>query len=262
MTTEANRKRIANLKFDSESQRERVAMSLAKKRAAHPSMAIPVTEKQRRLITLLADDNLSLVAAARRAGYVSKNAAKTALARPQVAHALAMRRAEVARDLKMSREKVLEGIMEAIEMAKIKAEPMTMISGWREIGRMCGFYEPTKTKVELSLNTDSILTQMSSMSDDELLKLTEASGNMLETLEESGVFTVIMENEVDDEEDEEDEPAPEPASKTANTGRKAGSGSKNTGRKDTGKTKAAAVHKNDTPKLRGRVGARGRVPKA
>ena len=73
-------------------------------------------------------------------------------------------------------------------MAKIKADPLTMIAGWREVGKMCGFYEPTKTKIEVSVQGQVLIQRLNAMSDEELLKLAEGDPNVLE-----GEVTVIEE---------------------------------------------------------------------
>jgi len=76
--------------------------------------------------------------------------------------------------------------LESIEMAKIKADPLTMIAGWREVGKMCGFYEPTKAKIEVSVQGQVLIQRLNAMSDEELLKLAEGDPNVLE-----GEVTVI-----------------------------------------------------------------------
>ena len=57
----------------------------------------------------------------------------------------------------MSRKSVMRGILEAIEMAKDQRQPGGMISGWKEIGRMCGFYEPEKREIRLSVDGRQML---------------------------------------------------------------------------------------------------------
>lgn len=71
----------------------------------------------------------------------------------------------------MSRQKVMDGLLEAVEMAKLMAEPATMVSGWREIGKMCGYYEPTKVQVDVNVSGEVSVRQLNNMSDAELLKL-------------------------------------------------------------------------------------------
>jgi hypothetical protein len=48
-----------------------------------------------------------------------------------------------------------------------------MIAGWREVGKMCGFYEPKKVDIKVSMQGQVLLQRLNSMSDKELLSLTE-----------------------------------------------------------------------------------------
>lgn len=80
-------------------------------------------------------------------------------------------RAETARDNKITRAMVIEGLKEAVDMSRMISEPAIMVAAWREIGKMCGFYEPVKIKVDLTTGGASLQTRLVSMSDADLLKL-------------------------------------------------------------------------------------------
>ena len=82
-----------------------------------------------------------------------------------------MRREEYAAASRVSKKRVVDGMLEAIEAAKLKADPAVMVAGWKEIGRLCGHYEPTKTQIEVSVNGQVMLQKMTAMSDEELLRL-------------------------------------------------------------------------------------------
>jgi phage terminase small subunit len=71
----------------------------------------------------------------------------------------------------MTRKKVMEGFLEGIEMAKLMAEPGNVIAGWREVAKMCGYYEPVKKKIDVNIKGDVVFKRMSQMSDAELLKV-------------------------------------------------------------------------------------------
>lgn len=92
---------------------------------------------------------------------------------PNVKAALAIEREAYVAQSNMTKKKVMDGLIESIEMAKLMSEPMTMISGWREVGKLCGFYEPTRHKVDISVNGAVVLEQMNALSDEELLKMIE-----------------------------------------------------------------------------------------
>lgn len=73
----------------------------------------------------------------------------------------------------MSRERVMNGLEEAIDMARTLADPQAMIAGWREVGKMCGYYAPVQVKVDVNINDNSAYARLSRMSDAELLALAE-----------------------------------------------------------------------------------------
>ena len=58
-----------------------------------------------------------------------------------------------------------------------------MIAGWREVGKMCGFYEPTRTRVEVSVNGQVMVQRLNAMTDAELLELTQQEVIDVETKE-------------------------------------------------------------------------------
>ena len=71
----------------------------------------------------------------------------------------------------MDRKKVIDMQLEAYEMAKTMAEPATMVSAAREIGKICGLYEPKKVEVSVNGSVQHEIHRFEAMSDDELLKL-------------------------------------------------------------------------------------------
>lgn len=93
--------------------------------------------------------------------------------KPHVAAAIAKERAKAERVSDMSKKKVMDGFIEAIEQAKLMADPGSQIQGWKEIARMCGYYEPTKVQVEVSVSAKRLFSKFEVLSDEELLKLAE-----------------------------------------------------------------------------------------
>lgn len=71
-----------------------------------------------------------------------------------------------------SKKDVMEMFQEAFDMAKLMAEPSTMVSAAREIGKMCGYYEPVKVDVTMHLAGALKLEQMS---DADLYKMIESA---------------------------------------------------------------------------------------
>lgn len=146
-----------------------------------------LTEMQRLFVKYLVHDKLNQTASARQAGFNQPATAAHALVRnPKVMAAIAEERAEYAKVSGMTKQKVIDGFSEAVDMARIKADPIAMIAGWREIGKMCGFYEPTKTKIEVSVKGQVLIERMQTMSDAELLALAEGDPTVLD-----GEFHVV-----------------------------------------------------------------------
>lgn len=71
----------------------------------------------------------------------------------------------------MSRKRVMQGILEAIDLAKDQRQANSMITGWKEIGRMCGFYEPERREITISANSAEIIEELTTLSRDKLLEL-------------------------------------------------------------------------------------------
>lgn len=112
--------------------------------------------------------------AARKAGYSPKTARQMAsenLSKPYVVAALRLREDAQAQELDLTRGKVLMELQEAIAVAKLKGDAAAMISGWREIGKMCGFYSPERHKVEVNDRGREYLQRMESLSEAELLAI-------------------------------------------------------------------------------------------
>lgn len=77
----------------------------------------------------------------------------------------------------MTRQRVMDGLLEAVEMAKLMAEPATMVSGWREIGKMCGYFEPKKVDINVNVTGNVIHQRLNQLSDAELLKIIQEQGS-------------------------------------------------------------------------------------
>ena len=91
--------------------------------------------------------------AAVRAGYSTKCAKEQASRLLTYAHVQAEieeRNRDIEERLEISRENVLEGFQKAYDMAKDNNNPGAMTGAKREIGKMCGYYEPDKKQIEVS----------------------------------------------------------------------------------------------------------------
>ena len=112
--------------------------------------------------------------AARRAGYGERGAGVTEtrlLKNANVLAAIDVLRAANAERFALSREAVIEELLAAIAVAKDQSNPQVVIAGWREIAKMCGFYEPEKRRVEAPESGSRAYARLSALSDEELLAM-------------------------------------------------------------------------------------------
>lgn len=126
-------------------------------------------------------------AAANQCG-ISAPTARNYLDSPHIRRALNARREELRAQFRLTREDVVKGFLSAIDDAKLLSDPGAQITGWREIGRMLGHYEPERKIIELSTNADEALVQLQGM---DLENLTRLAGLGDEALE--GEFTLVEE---------------------------------------------------------------------
>lgn len=133
----------------------------------------PLTEKQK-LFTKYWAEGESILSAAAKAGYDDNGTyAYRMIKQPNILALKAKYEKQYEQAVQMDRRQVMEGFKEAIEMAKLMAEPATMISGWREIGKLCGYYAPVETKVKIDVTGSVTMKTLTQLSDAELLELIE-----------------------------------------------------------------------------------------
>ena len=75
----------------------------------------------------------------------------------------------------MTRKKVIDMHLEAYEAAKLLSEPSSMVAAAREIGKMCGYYEPKKVDINVNVSGQIALQQMTTMTDAQLLEMVESA---------------------------------------------------------------------------------------
>lgn len=149
----------------------------------------PLTEKAKLFVKYWAQGE-SISSAAARAGYGDGATYAYRLVHyPQVKALYAEEKRLYEEASQMTRKKVMDGLLEGIEMAKLMSEPASVISGWREIGKMCGYYEPVKVRLSTAAG-DAITDRLERMSDADLLRLIqegalEALPNALKEAESS-----------------------------------------------------------------------------
>lgn len=140
--------------------------------AASVSPDKPLTDKQR-AFTLAWAEGESVPNAMARAGY-STTQVSLGYRMQKMPNVLALYHAEKVKYEEagqMSRKKVMDMLIEAYDTAKLVTEPSAMVAAAREVGKMCGYYEPTKAKLEITVNGQIAVDRMNRLSDDELLKI-------------------------------------------------------------------------------------------
>lgn len=132
-------------------------------------------------------NGMNIVQAAQAAGYSNPDVSGYAVERSPLVKAeieKAFKRNE--RKAEMSKKKVMDGMIYAIEQAKLLADPTAQIAGWREVAKMCGYYEPKKVQVDISLSAKRMFSQFETMSDEELLQIADTSVIDVEATEVAG----------------------------------------------------------------------------
>lgn len=137
----------------------------------------PLTDKQKQFVKHWADgDNIPNALA--RAGYsAADNSLGYRMAKmPNILALKAKYQAEFEAASMMTKKKVMDMHLEAFEMAKLMAEPATMVSAAREVGKLCGYYEPQKVQVDLNVTQNVLMGRVNQLSDAELIKIIESGG--------------------------------------------------------------------------------------
>jgi hypothetical protein len=98
--------------------------------------------------------------------------------RPEVAAEIKKLQTETAENVKVTKEMVAAGLLRAADLAQTMADPGAMVTAWRELGKMLGFYAPEVKKVEKSINKADLKAALQDLSDEDLLQL--ANGRVVD----------------------------------------------------------------------------------
>jgi hypothetical protein len=145
-----------------------------------PTENSPLNNSQRTFVKLVAE-GLTPSAAAYQCGYKHPAVVASQMIRkPHIAKALREAREEYAKASMMTKKKVMDGFLDAIAQAKTLADPSAQIQGWNSIAKMCGYFEPTRHKIEVDVRGKVIVEKLQTLSDDDLLKLADGDADVLE----------------------------------------------------------------------------------
>ena len=142
--------------------------------AAAVSPDKPLTEKQK-LYAVARARGESVPNAMAQAGYNEQVSYGYRLDKmPNVQALIRQEQALYAAAAQIDRKKVIDMQLEAYELARTMAEPATMVSAAREIGKICGLYEPKKVEVNFNGRVQHEIHRFEAMSDAELLDVLAA----------------------------------------------------------------------------------------
>lgn len=148
--------------------------------AASVSPDKPLTDKQKAFVKAIAEGN-PIPTAMQVAGYNEQiSYGYRMMKMPNIKRALAVYQAEYAAAAELSRKDVMNMLKEAYDMAKLMSEPSSMVSAAREIGKMCGYYEPHKVQVDINM-TGAV--KFGQLSDAELFAMIEKAAREAEAAE-------------------------------------------------------------------------------
>lgn len=139
-----------------------------------------LTERQEAFVESVLDGKLPAHAAVD-AGYSSPTSGSQVIQAPDVRAAIAEARSELSSAAQIKRADMVGVLVEAIDMARMMSDPMGMIAGAREVGKMLGLYAPEEKKIDLSVNQARLRTQFEGMSDQELLDVIEGTAARLDS---------------------------------------------------------------------------------
>lgn len=114
------------------------------------------------------------IAAAAAAGYAEpRSTGQVVLKSQAVQLALREARDELSSAAQITRADIINGFMEAINVARLAGDPASMIKGWSETAKVLGLYAPEVKKIEMSMNQQRLQSKFESMSDADLVEIIE-----------------------------------------------------------------------------------------
>lgn len=139
--------------------------------AAQVPVDKPLTEKQR-AYALARGRGESVPNAMAAAGYNEQPSYGYRMEHmPNVRALIRQEQALYAESAQITRKKVVDMHLEAYEMARTMAEPATMVAAAREVGKICGLYEPKKVEISVDGTIGHELRRMEGLTDAELIEI-------------------------------------------------------------------------------------------
>lgn len=144
-----------------------------------PRKSSVVIEDQHKLFADMLSEGKSKAEAARVAGYNPSNV-DTVMRQEEVQAYLQEARQEIEDVSTLRRVDVLNLFLEAIDMARIQADPSQMINGADKVAKMMGYYAPETLKLEVEQNSKSLQHKFRQLSDAELYEIAAGKAKVIE----------------------------------------------------------------------------------
>ena len=138
-----------------------------------------VIEGQRKLMADLLLEGAPKSDAARAAGY-HPSSVDNVMRQEDMQQYLADARGQIEDVTTLRRVDVMNIFMEAIEMARIQADPSQMINGADKVAKMMGYYAPETLKLEVEQNSKALQNKFRQLSDAELYELAAGRAKVID----------------------------------------------------------------------------------
>lgn len=158
--------------------------------AARVSPDKPLTEQQRAFAEHWARGE-TIATAMLRAGYGAGDSLGYRMAKmPNILRVYHAEKAKYEEAAQMTRKKVMDGLLEGIDMCKLTSDGPGIINGWKTVGQMCGYFEPVKRRLDINVSGSIQMDRLNRMSDADLLRVIQqgaaAELELLENTSEPG----------------------------------------------------------------------------
>lgn len=120
-----------------------------------------------------------------RAGYGAGDSLGYRMAKmPNILRVYNAEKAKYEEAAQMTRKKVMDGLLEGIDMCKLTSDGPGIINGWKTVGQMCGYFEPVKRRLDINVTGSIEMNRLNRMSDADLLRvIQQGAAAELELLE-------------------------------------------------------------------------------
>lgn len=95
---------------------------------------------------------------------------------PHITQARELAKREIRGTTQITKEDVVWGMREAVDRARILAEPMTEIVGWKEIAKLLGYDTAQKIDINITASIEALQAAVRGMTDAELARTVGTGG--------------------------------------------------------------------------------------